>query len=69
LGRTRRSYQRRDRQRRLGPTRPPPQSELGETLKRIAGLLIEHQEALATFDDRLADLPEKIAAVLTSPPS
>jgi hypothetical protein len=40
--------------------------ELGETLKRIAGLLTEHQETLATLDDRLADLPEKIAAALTS---
>ena len=48
-------------------TQPPPQSELGETLKRIAGLLAEHQEVLATLDDRLADLPEKIAAALTSP--
>ena len=47
-------------------TQPPPQSELEETLKRIAGLLTEHQEALATLDDRLADLPEKIAAALTS---
>ena len=47
-------------------TQPPPKSELGETLKRIAGLLAEHQEALATLDDRLADLPEKIAAALTS---
>jgi hypothetical protein len=48
-------------------TQPPPQSELGEILKRIAGLLAEHQEALATLDDRLADLPEKIAAALTPP--
>ena len=48
---------------------PPPKSELGETLKRIASLLTEHQEALATLDDRLADLPEKIAAALTPPAS
>jgi hypothetical protein len=48
-------------------TQPPPTSELGETLKRIATLLTEHQEALTALDDRLADLPEKIAAALTSP--
>ena len=40
-------------------TQPPPKSELGETLKRIAGLLAEHQEALATLDDRLPTCPRR----------
>lgn len=48
-------------------TQPPPPSDLDNTLKRIAGLLAEHQEALSLLDDRLADLPEKIAEALTSP--
>ena len=48
-------------------TQPPPPSDLDNTLKRIAGLLAEHREALALLDDRLADLPEKIAEALTSP--
>ena len=47
-------------------TQPPQPTELGNTLKRIAGLLAEHQEALAALDGRLANLPEKIAAALTS---
>jgi hypothetical protein len=47
---------------------PPPKSELGETLKRIAGLLAEHQEALATLEGRLADLPEKIARAHVASP-
>ncbi|MGE3279957.1 MAG: hypothetical protein AB7O13_02960 [Alphaproteobacteria bacterium] len=48
-------------------TQPPPKSELGETLKRIATLLAEHQEALTLLDDRLTGLPEKIAEALISP--
>jgi uncharacterized coiled-coil protein SlyX len=48
-------------------TQPPQPSELGDTLKRIAGLLAEQQESLAALADRLGDLPEKIAAALTSP--
>lgn len=47
-------------------TQPSQPSELGDTLKRIAGLLAEHQESLAALDDRLGDLPERIAAALTS---
>ena len=42
-------------------SQPPPKSELGETLKRIAAILAEQGGTLATLDDRLADLPERIA--------
>lgn len=46
-------------------TKPPPKSNLGEILKRIATLLTEHQEALNVLDGRLANLPKQIADALT----
>jgi hypothetical protein len=49
-------------------SQPPPKSDLGPTLKRIAAILAEQHETLTALDDRLADLPEKIAEALAEEP-
>jgi hypothetical protein len=49
-------------------TQPPPKSDLGETLKRIAAVLAEQQDTLTALDGRLAELPEKIAEALAEEP-
>ena len=47
---------------------PPPKSDLGPTLKKIATILAEQQETLSTLDERLVELPEKIAEALVEDP-
>ncbi|NOG73511.1 MULTISPECIES: hypothetical protein [Roseicella] len=48
----------------LAASQPPPKSDLGQTLKRIAAILEQQQETLGTLEVRLVDLPEKIAQAL-----
>lgn len=47
---------------------PPPKSDLGPTLKKIAAILAEQQETLSALDERLVELPEKIAEALVEDP-
>ena len=48
-------------------TQPPPKSELGETPEAHRRPPGRTPGGARPLDDRLADLPEKIAAALTSP--
>jgi uncharacterized coiled-coil protein SlyX len=49
-------------------SQPPPKSDLGVTLKRIAAILAEQHGTLTTLDERLVDLPERIAEALAEDP-